>query len=167
MRDEPGEDILDRLLAFTDEHGIDTIAELWSQAPARSLPGALWRIYLLRVIIRRSPDEASLIFQRGADTLDTIDPVVAGAALPVDAAEMTRLADAILRGVFDGDFALALERAAAYCRISAAGSLSLAEDQDEIHPERAAENVVRASRYTTIAAELASCARLWRRGSLD
>ncbi len=47
VRDEPDGGVVERLVAFTTEHGIDDIAELWSRSPARSLPGALWRLYLL------------------------------------------------------------------------------------------------------------------------
>ena len=47
VRDDPQPEVIDRLLAFTDDHGIDAVAELWSRAGAHSLPGSLWRIYLL------------------------------------------------------------------------------------------------------------------------
>lgn len=167
VRAEPEAEILERLIAFTDEHGIDTIAELWSSATPRSLPGALWRIYLLRLLIRQDPVTASLIFRRGAERLDTIDPVVAGAAAPTNVSEITELADAILRGLFVGDFGIALDRAAAYCRISAAGCVDLAEDSEPAAPERAAELTRRALRYSSFARDLSSCARLWRRESLD
>ena len=46
-RVEPVEDRWERMVAYTDEHGLDTLAELWSRAGARSLPGALWRLSLL------------------------------------------------------------------------------------------------------------------------
>src|SRR5688500_11299709 len=34
-----------RLVKLADEHGLDAIAEMWAESPARSLPGALWRLY--------------------------------------------------------------------------------------------------------------------------
>ncbi|RLP77371.1 DNA-directed RNA polymerase subunit beta [Mycetocola tolaasinivorans] len=167
VRANPDADILDRLIAYTDEHGIETIAELWSSAPARSLPGALWRIYLLRVLIRQDPQSASLIFRRGSEVIPTIDPVIAGAAVPTNVEEITALADEILRGIFAGDFGIALDRAAAYCRINAAGCVSFANEEELIHPERAAELTRRGLRYSTLGAELTSCAKLWRAQSLD
>ncbi|MGN6125865.1 MAG: DNA-directed RNA polymerase subunit beta, partial [Humibacter sp.] len=121
VRRHPDPEVVSRLVNYTDENGIDAIAELWSQAGARSLPGALWRIYLLRLAIREDPHAASLQYQRGADILQSIDPVVAGAELPTGPSEIIDLADRILRGVFEGDFAVALERAAAFCRVSASG----------------------------------------------
>ena len=40
------------------------------------------------------------------------------------------LADAILRGVFEGDLAVALERAAAFCRVVASGRADRAHSMD-------------------------------------
>jgi len=37
VRADPSIDVVERLVAFTDDHGIDDIAELWSRSPARSL----------------------------------------------------------------------------------------------------------------------------------
>lgn len=45
-------EVVERLVHYTDEHGIDAVAELWARSSATSLPGALWRIYLIRVMIR-------------------------------------------------------------------------------------------------------------------
>lgn len=77
------------------------------------------------------------------------------------------LADRILRGVFEGDFAVALERAAAFCRTASAGCTSLADDLESTEPARSTELTNRGLRYSQLAAELATCARLWRSDSLD
>ena len=37
VRDEPSDEVVERLVTFTDAHGIDTLAELWSHSPASSL----------------------------------------------------------------------------------------------------------------------------------
>ena len=166
-RDSDDPEVLERLVSYTDEHGIDALAELWAQAIPQSLPGALWRIYLVRVLIRQDPTGVALLFQRGTEVLSTIDPIVAGAPLPVGPEEITELADRILRGVFDGDLADALERAAAFCRVTAAGALSVADDQDAANPGRATELTTRAQRLVTTADELLACARLARADSLD
>lgn len=167
VRAEPDAGVIDRLVGYTDEHGIDAVAELWARASPRSLPGALWRIYLLRVLIRQDPEETSFMFQRGTEVVPTIDPVVAGASMPTGPAEIIELADRILRGLFEGDFAVALERASAFCRVGSAGCTSVADDIEVTEPERATELTTRALRMSQIAAELTSCARLWRSGSLD
>jgi hypothetical protein len=159
--------VLERLVRYTDEHGIDALAELWARSVPQSLPGALWRIYLVRAMIHQDPEIAALIYQRGTEVLRTIDPVVAGAPTPAGPQEVEELADRILRGLFEGDFAIALERAAAFCRVAAAGALSVADDRDALDPERAAELTTRAQRLTTTAEELGACARMARDDALD
>jgi hypothetical protein len=167
VREDPDAEIVDRLVAFTDEHGVDAIAELWSRASARSLPGALWRIYLMRILIRQDAEGISLLYQRGSEILVTIDPVVAGASSPTGPDEITLLADQILRGLFIGDFAVALDRAAAFCRVSSTGAASLADDAESVSPDRATDFTRRALRLSQTASEFAACARLWRADALD
>lgn len=167
VRDSPDPEVVDRLIEFTDVHGIDAIAELWSRASSHSLPGALWRIYLLRALIRQDAEQSSFLFQRGADLAVSIDPVVAGATSPTGPAEITTLADQILRGVFEGDFAVALERASAFCRLMSLGAAAEATDSEKDSPDRAAELTTRSHRFLSTSSELDICARLWRQDSLD
>lgn len=167
VRAEPQSEVVAKLVSFTDEHGIDTIAELWSHSPARSLPGALWRIYLLQLMIHNDPHSASLLYRRGNDELASVDPVVAGATTPAGPDELVALADEILRGVFEGDLAVALERAAAFCRVQAAGATHVADDYEPTEPERGSELTRRAARLAGYAADLTAAARLWRTDGLD
>ena len=167
VREEQDPAVVDRLVAYTDAHGIDALAELWSRSNAKSLPGALWRIYLLRLLIRQDAEGTAYLYQRGTEVLTSIDPVVAGAPTPAGPAEITDLADRILRGLFEGDFAVALDRAAAFCRVAAAGAASVADDRDAFDADRASELTTRALRFTRTAEELTVCARLWRSDSLD
>ena len=166
-RDNDDPEVLERLIAYTDDHGIDAIAELWARSSPRSLPGALWRLYLVRLLIRQDPAGTSLLFQRGSEVLETIDTVVAGAPMPTGPDEITELADEILRGIFVGDFSIALDRAAAFCRVCASGATSIADDADFVSDERAAELTARADRFALTADEFAACARLQRAGQLD
>lgn len=163
--DDPA--VVERLVAFTDANGIDAIAELWARSSPRSLPGALWRIYLLRVVIRQDPDATSFLFQRGTEVLRTIDAAVAGAPMPTGPEEITELADQILRGLFRGDFGVALDRASAFCRIMAAGCTSAADDAELTEPARATELTTRADRFALTGEELTACARLYRAGTLE
>jgi len=166
VRDEPTDEVVDRLIAFTDQHGIDTIAELWSRSPARSLPGTLWRLYLLQLMVHDDPRSAALLYERGRGRLSSADEVVAGVPTPAGPDELVSLSDAILRGAFSGDFAVALERAASFCRVEAAGAADLADDHDRTEPERATAFTTRALRLTTYAEDLTAAAALWRRESL-
>jgi hypothetical protein len=159
--------VVERLVHYTDEHGIDAVAELWARSAPTSLPGALWRIYLIRVMIRQNPHDTAYLYQRGTEVLATIDPVVAGATLPTGPEEITALADQILRGLFTGDFAIALDRAAAFCRVTAAGATAVANDREDVDPARAAELTTRALRLSIFADELTASATLYRSDSLD
>jgi len=166
VRNEPADDVVERLIAFTDRHGIDTIAELWSRSPARSLPGTLWRLYLLQLMVHDDPRTAALLYERGRVRLSSADDVVAGVPTPAGPDELVSLSDAILRGVFSGDLAVALDRAASFCRVEAAGAADLADDHDATEPERASVFTTRALRLTIYAEDLTSAAALWRREAL-
>lgn len=158
---------LERVVSFTDENGIDVVAELWANASPHSLPGSLWRLYLVRALIRAEAAQMSYLFARGLEVIHTVDPVVAGAPTPAGPDEMRELADTILRGAFEGDFGGALDRAAAFARVLAAGCTSLANESDVLNPERASQLTTQAARLSKTAAEFSLCARLWREGSLD
>ena len=73
---------------------------------------------------------------------------------------MIRLANEILRGAFEGDFALALERAAAFCRVMSLGSADLAGSDET--SGRARGETIRSDRYSAMAHELTNFARVWR-----
>lgn len=166
VSDDP--DLVERMVAYTDEHGLETLAELWSRAGARTLPGALWRLSILRALIRTDSAGVALLFQRGSEVLATADVVVAGAESPTGPDEIRVLADAVLRGAYVGDMAVALDRAAAFCRTAAAGAADLADDADATADDtRAAELTARAARLSASARDFAACARLERAGSLD
>jgi hypothetical protein len=166
VREAPADGVVDRLVSFTDAHGIDDIAELWSRSPAKTLPGALWRLYLLQLMIHDDAQTAALLYERGTSEIDSVDPLVAGAPTPASPDELVTLIDTILRGVFQGDFAIALERAAAFARVQASGASHLADDYEATESDRASALTTRALRLSTYAADLAACAALWRRDAL-
>lgn len=166
VRADPDGAVVARLVAFTDEHGIDDIAELWSRAPAKTLPGALWRLYLVQLMIHDDPRTAAFLYARGRAELASSDDVVAGAPAPAGPDELVALVDAILRGLFEGDFAVALDRAAAFCRVQASGATHVADDYEPTEPDRASAFTTRALRLSDYAGDLAACAALWRRDAL-
>lgn len=166
VRAERDPEAVDRLVDFTSRHGIDDIAELWSRSPAKTLPGALWRLYLLQLSIHDDPATAALLYDRGRVELRSSDAVVAGAPVPAGPSELVALIDTILRGAFQGDFAVALDRAAAFCRVQGSGATHLADDYEATEPHRASELTTRALRLSTYAADLTASAKLWRRDAL-
>ena len=149
--------VTQKLVALVDDIGLSTLAELWSQRPARSLPGALWRLYVLREWVQRAPDEASREYAAGIRFTGP-NHVVAGAAEPPGPQEMGRVIDEVLRGVFEGDLAVALERASAFCRVVSAGRADISSGDEAA--EQAASVLV-------MAEDLTVCARLWRSDALE
>lgn len=165
--------LAERLVAITDEVGLDTVADLWADRPAQSLPGALWRLYVLREWVRRDPAGAGADYAAGLVYAD-VAAVVAGVANPPGPQELRDLTDAILRGVFLGDLAVALERAAAFCRVVAAGRAShdipvIPPAPDHTGPQRPEEGDVQGRSAASVlqtAVDLSACAGLWRRNEL-
>src|SRR5690606_9906686 len=60
--DEPQAERISRII---DAEGLDEIARLWSRSPAVTLPGALWRLYLLRAWLERDPETITMRFREG------------------------------------------------------------------------------------------------------
>ena len=143
-------------MALAEEVGLDTLAHLWATRPARSLPGALWRLYVLRDWVRRDPAGASREYAAGI-RYAAVNHVVAGPADPPGPEELRTLLDAVLRGVFEGDLAVALERAAAFARVVSAGRA--AESEGEAAATQAADLLATAE-------DLTASARAWRQGAL-
>lgn len=112
--------VVERVLTLVETVGVDEIAELWSDTEPDSLPGVLWRLYMLRTWMRSNRDSIAHLWRLGepgghyrlrhrrVDQAPSEDDIV-------------RLADSILSGAFVGDFAVALERAAAFIDVVALG----------------------------------------------
>jgi hypothetical protein len=143
----------DRFVALADQVGLETLAALWRDADPVSLPGALWTLYVLRQWCQTSGAEVTRLWRAG-EPLAPAEAAVAGVADFADAPAVQRLADAVLAGIYQGDLAVALERAAAFFRVVAAGRRALDED------ERLALRNDRA------AAALSAAAAHWRAGTL-
>jgi hypothetical protein len=163
VRDDGTTEVLQRILDYSRDNGLGEIAELWAAAPAHSLPGALWCLYIIHASIIADPDIAAHAYQRGVDNLNTIDEVVAGARQPTGPDDIRDLADEILGGAFTGDLADALDRAAAYCRIEAHGVTSLIAGT-EIGSSAMLE---RAATLADFATDLLACAQLSRNQRLS
>jgi hypothetical protein len=176
-----------KLVALVDDLGLSTVAELWAARPPRSLPGALWRLYALREWVGRDALGASADYAAGMRYAE-VPHVVAGIAEPPGPAEVRELTDAILTGVFEGDLAIALERASSFCRVVAAGRAQRANDAeansvgntagsatgsagftangDADDPLWGSAQTRRAALLMTTGEDLEACARLWRQGDL-
>jgi hypothetical protein len=163
-----------RFVALADQVGLDTLAALWRDADPVSLPGALWALYLLRQWCRASGEEVARLWRAG-EGLAPADAVVAGLPDYADPAAAEAFGDTVLAGVYRGDLAVALERAAAFFRVIAAGRRVLGHsdhgDPDQGHPDQgetaqAVADGDLAERNDRVARALASAASRWRAGTL-
>ena len=160
VRADPDGTVVDRLVSFTDEHGIDDLAELVVAFAREDAAGsAVVKLYLVQLMIHDDPRTAALLYERGRAELASVDDVVAGAPSPAGPDELVALVDTILRGLFEGDFAVALDRAAAFCRVQASGATHLADDYEQTEPDRASTFTTRALRLSDYAADLSAAPR--------
>ncbi|TLP74454.1 hypothetical protein [Nesterenkonia sphaerica] len=153
-----------RFVRLAETEGIEAIAELWAHSPARSLAGALWRIYALRAAIQKSPERMSEFYRLGRS--HSAPSAIAGVAEPPTAEEMNRLTDHLLAGMYSGDIDVAFDRAGAFCRVIARGQ-ALWADRAHVSAREAQVLTERANRLVTTAEELESSARAFRTGALD
>lgn len=154
-----------RLVSLVDDVGLDTVADMWAQRPARSLPGALWRLYALREWVRTDADRAAADFAAGQGAAP-VPHVVAGAADPPTPEALRVLLDEVLHGVFAGDLAVALERAGAFCRVVVAGRVLRADDVEAGDPLEAAALTRSSASLHDTADDLEAAADLWRTSDL-
>jgi hypothetical protein len=157
---EASADPTDRLVHLADTVGLETLAELWRGAPADSLPGALWALYLLRTWCTENGAEVARLYRTGR-SLAPVDEVVAGVREDADPSAVAAVADTVLNGLYQGDLGVALERGAAFFRVVAAGRVFLAAEGADGSAERE-----RAGRNRVCADGLSRAADAWRAGTL-
>lgn len=159
-------DVVERLVHLVETEGLDVVAALWADAAPATLPGALWRLYVLREWVRRDPQTVALRYRLGAAAAP-VHEAVAGVPVPPAPEDLRALADAVLSGVYSGDLAVALERAASFCRILATGAAFDADAREVADPDGADRLTRGGSGLLRTAEELEQAARHWRAGMLD
>ena len=181
VRHSEDPEVVQRVLTLVETVGVDEIAELWSDAEPDSLPGVLWRLYMLRTWMRANRDSIARLWRLGEPVATTASAIAGVDQTPTED-DIVRLADSILSGAFVGDFAVALERAAAFTDVVALGLRVEAKrmvgraEANGGFSSTAGENAVRtkAARLMHTSASLLSTtkdfqhgANLWRRGRLE
>ncbi|NHC24169.1 hypothetical protein G6553_13435 [Nocardioides sp. IC4_145] len=117
-------EVAERLLRLAEDEGIETIAEVWAGAPADSIAGCLWRLFLLRSWVHAEPVAVAREFEAGRARAQ-VARVVAGVADPPGPEQLKAMVDEVLRGIATSDFADVLLRAAAFARVVATGRAHL------------------------------------------
>lgn len=164
--DELTQDMVEALRATVRTKGVAEIAPIWTRSPDFTLPGALWRLYLLSQWHGRDPKDVRARFDAGADLINRRDPRDTRGVPDFD----RTIADvnALLRGDrTDDDLEQILGEAARAFGVIAAGSLDgepwITNDDDPLaHP------VTRRARALLLTGdELDQAARRARVGALD
>ncbi|WP_100349876.1 hypothetical protein [Luteimicrobium subarcticum] len=158
--------VVERLVTLVEREGLDTVAGLWADSAPATLPGALWRLYALRDWVRRDPEVVALRYRLGVHAAPVAE-VVAGVESPPGPDEVRSVADAVLSGVFAGDLAVALERAASFCRVVAVGATHDADERETTDPDAALRLTRGASALLRTAEDLEHAAALWRTDRLE
>lgn len=172
--------VVERVLTLVETVGVDEIAELWSRAEPDSLPGILWRLYLLRSWMRTHREPIARLWRMG-EPVATSASAIAGVDQAPTEEDIARTADSILSGAFTGDFAVALNRAAAFTDVVALGLRIEAKHMTaraaQLQPndtDREKQIRTTAARLLHTAGNLAATAKdfqhgaaLWQRGKLE
>lgn len=170
--------VVERVLTLVDCEGVDVIAELWSSCEPDSLPGVLWRLYLLRTWMRRQRDVIARLWRIGEPVATTASAIAGVDQAPTED-DIARTADSILAGAFTGDFAVALERAAAFTDVVANGlrieahHLTAGADADHAHAaqlnptdrDKKQDNRTKAARLMHTAGNLLATSKNFRHGA--
>jgi len=162
-RDQADEALVSRVIHLAATEGLETLADLWAGAPADSLAGGLWRLYVLRSWVYADPVTAAREFDRGR-ALAPVAEAISGVEEPPGPAEVQALVDAVLSGVVTGEFADTLFRAAAFARVAAAGR---AQTDEHEHNGSAYDSDLAAARLLTLAEQLQHAGRLELDGDLS
>ena len=152
-------EVVRRVVALAADDGLTELAALWSAAPASTLPGALWRLYVLHTWVQRSGDEVARRYRAGSRTVPGLR-YLTGFAEPPEVTQVQETMDDILRGAFTGDLGLALRRAGAVATLLAHGTAHLADEDPGEERTRQAERLLRTGEELTEAGRHAEEGRL-------
>lgn len=159
-------DLVARLVNLVETEGLEALAEMWSSSPATTLPGTLWRLYLIREWVRRDPRHIVMNYRRGLEVAE-VAGVIAGVADTPGPEDVRQTVDRILSGVFDGELDVALDRASSFLKVLAAGSALNSESLDATDTDLSGLVVQRASALLNTAEDLATAAAMARAGTLE
>lgn len=164
VRGSADPEVVRRVVGLAQTDGLEDLAALWSGSAPTTLPGALWRLYVVHTWAQRDPEDLVRRYREGSRTVPGLR-YLAGLAEPPDVPAVRGTLDAILRGAFTGDLGVALGRAAAVMMLIAYGTAHLADAEHDPAAQR--ELTAQAGRLLATGEELAAAARAEERGELS
>lgn len=157
--------VIARILQLVDEEGVDVIAESWVNSPDDSLPGILWRGYLLREWIRREPDAVALRYNAAQALMETGDEEERRRFIAIPKPGVLRQEwDLVFKGAYEGDMPELLVGSARFLNVL--GQVDAVWIAHDTHP-LATEVTRRDSAFTVTAREFAAAAQLAASGTLE
>lgn len=151
------DDVRQRVLELAKTEGIDVLAESWVRSPADSLPGILWRGYLLREWLRREPTDVANRFAAAREANGPVDGVVPAPGEVKDGWME------VFGGSYGGNFSRLLAESAALAEFLA--TVEPVWIADESH-ELATQVTLRADALKETAEEFKAGARAFTQGKL-
>ncbi len=114
------EEDVQKAVAAVREQGADIVAAFWTRSPAFTLPGALWRTYLLWQWYELNPEAVTLRYDEGVQAMES-EGVATPESVP-DLAEVLRAVEGVLAGyATEEDLSSVFEAVAQVMRVMAAG----------------------------------------------
>ncbi|MDR6939346.1 hypothetical protein [Arcanobacterium hippocoleae] len=121
---------IERVKMLIAAEGVDALAETWVMLPADTLPGILWRGYLLREWVRRFTQEVQLRYAASEKYFSQQD--AEKVKLVARPEKILAAWNEVFMGDYRKDFALVLRDSARFCDFL--GSVVPAWIADEAHP---------------------------------
>ncbi|MBP3222551.1 MAG: hypothetical protein J6M18_01300 [Actinomycetaceae bacterium] len=133
-RIEYDETVRSRILNIAKVEGVDVLAQLWTNSPADTLPGILWRGFLLTQWIERDYAVVTARFLRGKEKEDqcgelSVDVSSYRDILPEDIAQEWR---AVFSGSYDEHFDVLLSKTAYVTFMCALSDVTWIENDADI-----------------------------------
>lgn len=161
--DDP--EVTARVIKLVDEEGVDVIAESWVNSPEDSLPGILWRGYLLREWIRKESDSVAVRYRAAQTLMETGEQEDRCRFASVPKPGVLRQEwDLVLNGTYEGDVPELLAGSARF--LSVLGEVDSVWIASDSHP-LATRVTRRDSAFSVTAKEFAKAAKLAAAGELE
>ena len=156
------QETIDRVRELIETEGVDVLAEAWVASPESSLPGILWRGYLLREWIRRFPQEVAKRYAASREYFAGVEPEKLDLVVPPE--KLLEKWNEVFAGDYRGEFALVLRDSARFSDFL--GSVLPVWITDESHP-LATSVTLRDTALLRVAQEFKEAGELLQSGKLS
>lgn len=140
-----------RVRDLATKDGLILLADLWREAAPLTLPGALWRVYVIATWVRSHPAQAAREFEAGENAAP-VSHAIAGLQSAANPDQVLEMVNGLLTRLGSVDVAHVLDQVGAFAKVVATGRGALGSNDD----------VVGAIKLLDAGTELHAAAKLWR-----